>query len=158
MADESASPGMFALNWFTKKSAKAAIGRIVGATLIQLLDSDPDRSVVESLKSADQDAAYVAMVETGLALAAYRADYEEYPEDLAALTPRYLEKLPADPYAAGKPLGFRRQSSGYLIYSVGPDGIDQAGGESERYPDSDDIAVSVSDPQPPSTVAPGDSD
>src|SRR5262249_43806390 len=49
MSEESANPGMFALNWFTKKSAKAALGRIVGATLIQLVDSDPDRSLAESL-------------------------------------------------------------------------------------------------------------
>jgi hypothetical protein len=149
MADDSSSPGMFALNWFTKKSAKAAFGRIVGATLIQLLDSEPDRSLVQSLKSADQHAVYFAMAETGLALAAYRADHDEYPEDLSALTPRYANKLRADPYALDKPLCYHRQSSGYLLYSVGPDGLDQGGGESERYNDSDDIAVSISDPEPP---------
>jgi len=157
MADDSSSPGMFALNWFTKKSAKAAFGRIVGATLIQLIDSEPDRSLAQSLKSADQHAVYSAMAETGLALAAYRADHDEYPEDLAALTPRYADKLPADPYALDKPLCYRRQSSGYLLYSVGPDGLDQGGGESERYNDSDDIAVSISDPEPPPATSPDDS-
>jgi hypothetical protein len=157
MADDSSSPGMFALNWFTKKSAKAAFGRIVGATLIQLLDSEPDRSLAQSLKSADQHAVYLAMAQTGLALAAYRAERDEYPEDLAALTPRYANKLPADPYALDKPLCYRRESSGYLLYSVGPDGLDQGGGESERYNNSDDIAVSISDPEPPPTALPDDS-
>ena len=152
MADDSSSPGMFALNWFTKKSAKAAFGRMVGATLIQLLDSEPDRSLVQSLKSADQHAVHLAMAQTGLALAAYRADHGEYPEDLASLTPRYIEKLPADPYALDKPLCYHRQSSGYLLSSVGPDGVDQGGGELERYYDSDDIVVSVSDPEPPSSL------
>jgi hypothetical protein len=158
MADDSSSPGMFALNWFTKKSAKAAFGRIVGATLIQLIDSEPDRSLAQSLKSADQHAVYSAMAETGLALAGYRADHGEYPEDLAALAPSYANKLPADPYAAlGIPLCYRRQSSGYLLYSVGPDGLDRGGGESERYNDSDDIAVSISDPEPPPAASPDDS-
>lgn len=156
MADDSSSPGMFALNWFTKKSAKAAFGRIVGATLIQLLDSEPDRSLAQSLKSADQHAVYLAMAETGLALAAYRAEHDEYPEDLAALTPRYANKLPVDPYALDKPLCYRRQTSGYLLYSVGPDGLDQGGGESERYNNSDDIAVSISDPEPPPSTTPDD--
>jgi hypothetical protein len=152
MTDDSSSPGMFALNWFTKKSAKAAFGRIVGATLIQLIDSEPDRSLAQSLKSADQHAVHLAMAQTGLALATYRADHKEYPEDLASLTPGYIDKLPADPYAADKPLRYRRQASGYLLYSVGPDGLDQGGGESERYSDSDDIAVSISDPEPPATT------
>jgi hypothetical protein len=157
MADDSSSPGMFALNWFTKKSAKAAFGRIVGATLIQLIDSEPDRSLAQSLKSADQHAVYLAMAETGLALAAYRADHDEYPEDLAALIPGYAAKLHADPYAPDKPLCYHRQPVGYLLYSVGPDGLDQGGGESERYSDSDDIAVSISDPEPPPTASPDDS-
>jgi len=157
MADDSSSPGMFALNWFTKKSAKAAFGRIVGATLIQLIDSEPNRSLAQSLKSTDQHAVYLAMAETGLALAAYRADHDEYPEDLASLTPQYTAKLPADPYALDKPLHYRRQSSGYLLYSIGPDGLDQGGGESERYSDSDDVAVSISDSEPPPTGLPDDS-
>jgi hypothetical protein len=35
------------------------------------------------------------------------------------------------------------------VLGVGPDGLDQGGGQSDRYYDCDDIAVSISDPDPP---------
>lgn len=36
-----------------------------------------------------------------IALAMYRADHEEYPPTLEALVPKYLEKLPPDPFSMG---------------------------------------------------------
>ncbi|MHC4092328.1 MAG: hypothetical protein ACYSVY_18995, partial [Planctomycetota bacterium] len=43
------------------------------------------------------------------------------------LVPQYLEAIPSDPYV-GRPLCYRRQDSGdYLLYSVGPNEIDDGG-------------------------------
>lgn len=52
-----------------------------------------------------------------------------YPAELGALVPAFLPELPADPWAAGKqPLGYRQTANGrYMIWSVGPDGVDDGG-------------------------------
>jgi len=62
-----------------------------------------------------------------LALRAYRVEHGRYPRTLAELAPSYLRQAPGDPFAAGKPLGYRRKGDGYLLYSVGPDGVDNGG-------------------------------
>jgi hypothetical protein len=63
----------------------------------------------------------------GAALARYRADNGSFPAGLDELTPRYLEKLPPDPYAPGGKFSYRREKNGYVLYSLGPDGIDGKG-------------------------------
>ncbi|GEM_PF-5697218 len=57
----------------------------------------------------------------GLAAERFRHDQERWPKSLAELCPKFLDKIPDDPYA-GKPLQFRRTGDGIVIYSVGPDG------------------------------------
>lgn len=55
------------------------------------------------------------------------------PPSLAALVPQYLSAIPEDP-VAGEPLRFRPRSPGYVVYSVGEDGVDDGG--TERVPGS----------------------
>ncbi|MES2464371.1 MAG: hypothetical protein V4671_27740 [Armatimonadota bacterium] len=68
---------------------------------------------------------------TVLALRAYQAEQGAYPEDLNALvTNGYLKQVPSDPFSASgnAPARYRRLVDGnYLLYSVGPDGKDDAG-------------------------------
>jgi hypothetical protein len=80
------------------------------------------------------------------ALAAYRADHGRYPDDLGALAPQYLEAIPTDLYAAGKPLGFRRSAEGFLLYSVGVNGVDEDGRTRTDQPPGDDVSVRMSRP------------
>lgn len=57
---------------------------------------------------------------TAIALEQFRAAHgNQYPATLAALTPVYLTTAPLDPYD-GKPLRYRKQGAGYLLYSIGP--------------------------------------
>jgi hypothetical protein len=63
---------------------------------------------------------------TALALERYRLARGEWPKALADLVPAHLGKVPTDPYD-GKPLRFRRLADGVLVYSVGPDGVDNGG-------------------------------
>src|SRR5262249_37077767 len=49
-----------------------------------------------------------------------------WPEKLDELAPRYLSAVPLDPFDR-KPLRLRRLDDGILIYSVGPDGVDDGG-------------------------------
>jgi hypothetical protein len=77
--------------------------------------------------------------QTTLALAAYRADHPLYPESLAALVPKYLPAVPQDPFSSGV-LSYHTTSTGFLLYSVGPNGRDDAG-QHDIGQGKDDIAV-----------------
>lgn len=51
-----------------------------------------------------------------------------YPAALADLAPRYLASIPEDRFVAGRPLSYRVPSTQvYIIYSCGPDGVDDGG-------------------------------
>ncbi|MBO0700958.1 MAG: hypothetical protein J2P46_21365, partial [Zavarzinella sp.] len=67
-----------------------------------------------------------------LALAAYRADAGRYPARLAELAPKYLPEVPGDLFSGG-PLVWRPEGDGYLLYSVGVNGLDEDG----RWTDDD---------------------
>lgn len=59
----------------------------------------------------------------------------EHPETLEALRPSLLGETPRDPFAPSLPLGYLRldpteaDPRGYLLYSVGVDGVDNGGNE-----------------------------
>jgi hypothetical protein len=62
-----------------------------------------------------------------LAIRRYRLENGTDPPSLEALAPRYLAKVPADPYS-GRAIRYRLdQSQGHHLYCVGPDGRDDDG-------------------------------
>jgi hypothetical protein len=61
-----------------------------------------------------------------LAAERYRLAENRWPNSLDALVPRYLEAVPTDPFD-GRPLRLRRLPDGLIIYSVGPDRVDDLG-------------------------------
>ena len=61
-----------------------------------------------------------------LALRQHRLATGGYPSSLADLVPRWVPDVPPDPFT-GKPFIYRRTATGYLLYSVGPDGTDDGG-------------------------------
>jgi hypothetical protein len=79
-----------------------------------------------------QSSAVLRTAETALAVERYRlANRGQLPSDLNALTPDLLLRVPADPFD-GRPLRYTRLAKGYVVYSVGIDGQDNGGKESER--------------------------
>jgi hypothetical protein len=68
-----------------------------------------------------------SLLELVLALQAYQLDHHEYPVKLTDLVPHYLTAIPDDPFAKSGPPIYRRQGAQYLLYSIGPDGIDDGG-------------------------------
>jgi len=50
------------------------------------------------------------------------------PENLNELVPQFLSAVPGDPFD-GQPLRYHRLGKGYVIYSVGRDGLDDGGRE-----------------------------
>lgn len=81
-----------------------------------------------------------------LALAAFRSEQGVYPPTLDALAPRYLPVIPEDP-VTGKPLAYRvldpaaTTASGYALYSLGLDGLDDGGVKDRVAPRS--LAASI---------------
>lgn len=70
--------------------------------------------------------ATVRLTFTKYALRAFLLKYGRYPDSLEALVPEFLKAAPVDPYS-GNALVYRRTETGYLLYSVGPDGVDNGG-------------------------------
>ena len=69
-----------------------------------------------------------ALLVAALAVQAFRAEHKgAYPETLSALVPAYLSHVPDDPLSYPvAPLRYKRTGTGYVLYSVGPDGKDDA--------------------------------
>ncbi len=82
---------------------------------------------LKNVLRCDETAAIrLKLTEVSLALSAYRTEHGQYPDELRALAPDYLERLPEDPYDGGG-FRYRRRDGGYVLYSVGPNGRDDGG-------------------------------
>lgn len=106
--------------------------------------------LVPALRSAaeadDRTAQAARHRELFLALALCRAERGRYPATLAELSPEFLPAVPDDLFA-DRPLTYRAEGEGYLLYSVGPNGKDEAGRWYDDEPRGDDPNVRV--PLPP---------
>lgn len=67
------------------------------------------------------------LLELKFALCAYHLEHGLYPATLAALVPSYLPTLPNDPFAYSGGMRYRLTPGRYVLYSVGPDGVDNGG-------------------------------
>jgi hypothetical protein len=94
-------------------------------------------------------------IQVALALAAYRADKGRYPEKLEALAPKYLASIPQDRFAR-QPLHYVASADTYLLYSVGPNLIDNNGLGNSDQPRGDDVGLRIpkESPRPLETPAP----
>jgi hypothetical protein len=90
------------------------------------------------------------IVKLGYAMAAYHADHGSYPWTLAELAPNYITKIPKDIYSdADLHYSVTSGRQNYLIYSVGPNGVDDDGNEMEDAKNGegwDDIVLKVPGP------------
>ncbi len=68
-----------------------------------------------------------SLVMTALALRAYQLEKGAFPEKLTQLVPNYLQAVPADAFGAGEGLRYKKQGSTYVLWSVGPDTVDDGG-------------------------------
>jgi len=83
-----------------------------------------------------------------LAIRSYQLERGELPDTLADLMPEYLPAVREDPFS-GKALIYRRNEDGYVLYSVGKDGVDDGGhraeSEDESWSDKDILLYTTSD-------------
>jgi hypothetical protein len=63
-----------------------------------------------------------------IALHAYWLDHNHrYPNNLNQLLGDYLPTLPIDPFSDNQPLKYQNRGNSYLLYSIGPDAVDNGG-------------------------------
>ena len=72
---------------------------------------------------------WVDSARVACALERYRLEYHGLPDDLGALSPQFIAKIPNDVIGLGRdPLHYRKKSDGtYVLYSVGWNGEDDGG-------------------------------
>ena len=68
---------------------------------------------------------------TALALERYRLVQGKLPQALDELVPTHLDAVPVDPLD-GQALRYKLLTQGYVVYSIGEDGIDDGGAERQR--------------------------
>jgi len=85
-------------------------------------------SVVRAAAEAD---ARRAVAGTAVAVCRYRVEQGQWPGKLDDLVPDYLIVAPTDPFD-GKPLRFKSDDDKIVIYSVGPDAVDDGGAAYDR--------------------------
>jgi hypothetical protein len=89
----------------------------------QVLDS-PSREI---LFKSYYSQVYNRLLATQLALQAYHLNHGTYPSTLIELIPKYLPSVPIDPFSDEQPLKYRIDGGKYLLYSIGPDAVDDGG-------------------------------
>jgi hypothetical protein len=71
--------------------------------------------------------AHVRLALAALAIEEWREHHpEQFPSRLADLVPTYLPMVPTDPFD-DHPLRYTRLANGYVLYSVGPNFVDDGG-------------------------------
>jgi hypothetical protein len=83
-------------------------------------------SISGSLASQDRATTSLEMTRIAAALAIYRAERGQFPASLEDLVPAVLPTLPVDAFNA-EPFVYRREGSGYFLYSLGANGLDDSG-------------------------------
>jgi hypothetical protein len=84
-------------------------------------------SLLNQFRLPYQSACTVQALAALIAIERFHRDRGQYPESLEVLLSEgFIDRLPADSFS-GKPLVYRRQTEGFILYSVGIDGQDDGG-------------------------------
>jgi hypothetical protein len=86
---------------------------------------------IRAMRSASEEkhelaVAQLRLLTVELALRCYRFEQGQTPGKLDLLVPKYLQRVPSDPFS-GHALVYRPQGTNWLLYSVGPDRVDDGG-------------------------------
>jgi hypothetical protein len=79
----------------------------------------------------DVAAAFVRLLTAELALRVYQCEKQKVPASLEDLVPNYLTRVPSDPFKRGV-LAYRPTPASWVVYSVGPDCVDNGGISAEE--------------------------
>lgn len=119
---DATDPKGFALSFLRGKTPRQTLSRQMGNVLVALFLP----AVMAARTAEDRGVTLARLNQIAFALAGYRAEHGKYPKDLAELAPKYIAKLPVDPFT-GKSFRYKPQGEGFLIYSLGPNMEDNGG-------------------------------
>ena len=123
-----------------KPTERRVVSEKVGIILLtQDLSSAADCFRIQDRCSMRTELSYCAF-----ALAAWKADHGDYPDQLNQLMPDYLTIIPIDNHT-GQPLIYRRSDTGYRLYSLGVNLRDDDGFTLTDTNETDDIAIRTPD-------------
>jgi hypothetical protein len=104
--------------------------------LAELLMPDFDRAVDRRAETLVD----LAADETIACLEVYKKENGSYPASLETLVPSYMPEVPLDPWT-GKPLIYRLTPERYMLYAVGPNGLDDGGVSEWRGSTEPDLVI-----------------
>jgi len=122
-------------------------GDKLGERIVYMLLNLSLPAIRDAQQSFDRSEQYARLAELAIALEMYRAETGSYPQRLEDLSPKYLPTLPMDIFS-GRPPIYRRTERGYVLYSVGPNGRDDAGRTADDQPPGDDLRFEIPVPMP----------
>jgi len=124
-----------------RRAMGEAIGRLLVALLLPAIDA--------SRRAEDQAVARQELIQLAFGVEQSRRDKGKRPMSLSELVPSYASSIAKDPLS-GKPLRYQVTKDGFLLYSVGRNGVDDHGRshdeaqrEQGKRPEWDDIVVRV---------------
>ena len=139
LAKSVANNKIFGISFLT--APRRAISERAGYVIYGLMQP----IISAAVEAEDRSVMGFQVTELAFALAAYRAEHGSYPEKLDELMPKYVSEVPKDMFNEAE-LHYERQPGGYLLYSVGVNGIDDGGKGYEDFVDgrqTDDLVVRI---------------
>lgn len=82
------------------------------------------------------------VLQLAFAIEKYRLEHGEFPPKLKALQPNYVMTLSLDRYGE-RPLVYRPSASGYQLYSIGPNQVDDRGKTKNDSEEADDWGITI---------------
>lgn len=95
-------------------------------------------SLTRSKETTENASVLQLLCSTALGAVDFYKDNKKFPENLNKLVPKYLTIIPTDPFD-GKPIKIKSVKNGLVLYSVGPNGKDDGGIQTEPGYHSGDI-------------------
>jgi hypothetical protein len=133
--------GSLVAAFFSRNARSELIGSIFAALMLPALDA--------ASTAEDRTNSVFALTQLSAALAVHRTSHDGYPEKLDDLVPAVINKLPVDFYES-KPFVYKRLSDGYLLYTIGLNGKDDDGSNSQMFTFEgrvlDDLEATEADP------------
>jgi len=114
-----------------QEAAKAVEARFQSTSRIHVLLHVMMPALARITTIDTRNIAQLLTARVGLAIERYRLAVGRLPGNLSELVPVYLESVPIDPFD-GNELRYKRLDTGFVVYSIGEDLIDD-GGKERRY-------------------------
>jgi len=137
--------GRFSLSARLFFAGRQARRRIVTEILERALFTITAVSIEGTMAKFECNVMRSDLVTVAMGLTAYRIERGEYPAKLSGLSADYLSKIPPDRFV-DRPLVYRREGSGCVVYSLGPNMKDDEGRKNDE--SWDDIVIRLGNDAP----------